>query len=437
MSDHLLKVLSELVPNTTFYNGWQRSSLTGEQYRQGWKTMPEFELSSVRLVEQKNLDRVVETLKSLLAPFIIANEKGEDCVLTNIEAILAASRSFVTPLHDFAEAVLTSAVLITPPRTVELLRAWIDDEPLRCTTFKVLSGIVIEEDLMEAGPGVTLRRLPTDSDSLQKIGVPQRLAGAHAFLEGGKQWGPNVHGQPALCTEDTCAPAFYKGGLSQQRHPYLISPYPPFGEKWALALSLACDSTVGSTCEWVRFDDEVYSFKPWARCGSNGIRVWSQRRYRPSTRWPTLTKKMVEEGKSLGTNLYTNGLGNRVSTALGRWMNSKRGQGPNEFIDLRIAFELLYAPEASHGDISFRVQTRCARHLEQSLEKRKNLAKIVRNFYNTSSTYAHGRQMSASSKANKHREQLASAQQICRRALIQIIESEGCADPDVEALSLS
>ena len=53
------------------------------------------------------------------------------------------------------------------------------------------------------------------------------------------------------------------------------------------------------------------------------------------------------------------------------------------------------------GDISFRVQTRCARHLEQSLEERKTLAKIVRNFYNTSSTYAHGRQMSATSKGNK------------------------------------
>ena len=328
MSDQLLKVLSELVPNTTFYNGWQRSSLTGEQYRQGWKTMPEFELSSVRLVEQKNLDRVAETLKSLLAPFIIANEKGEDCVLTNIEAILAASRTFVTPLHDFARSSMTSAVLITPPRSVEMLRAWIDDEPLRCTTFKVLSGIVIEEDLMEAGPGVTLRRLPTDSDSLQKIGVPQRLTGAHAFLEGGEQWGPNVHGQPALCTEDTCAPAFTREGFLSKdiRTLFRHTPHSEKSGRW--------HSRWLATQQW---DPHANGFalttrctrsSHGPRCGSNGTRVWSQRRYRPSTRWPTLTKEMVEKGKSLGTNLYTNGLGNRVSTALGRWMNSKRGQGP-------------------------------------------------------------------------------------------------------------
>lgn len=437
MSDDLLSVLNELAPKVTFYNGWQKKSLTAEQYRQSWKTMPEPELSSVGLMEQNSADRLVEPLKSLLPDFIVMDENGEDSVLSCIAAILTGADSVATPLHEFAEAVLTSAVLITPPRTVQVLRAWIKGEPLRCTTFKVLAGIVMEEDLLEAGPKVTFRRLPADLKSLQKIGVPHRLTGEHTLLGRRGEWEPDVQGQPALCTEDICGPAFHTGGISRLNPPYRISPQMPFGTIWVLALSLACGSIVDSTCEWIAFDDDACSFIPSARCGSGLRGMRSPYRRRPGIRWPTLTTEMVEKGKSLGTNLDKNGWGERLFTAIERWRNSKRDRLPDEFIDLRIAFEVLYAPESSQGEISFRVQTRCARHLETSLEKRKNLAKVVRDFYNTSSAYAHGRQMIIGKKSNRDLERLSRAQEVCRRALMQIIESEECADPDVEALSLS
>ena len=399
--------------------------------------MPEPELSSVRLMEQNSAERLVEPMKSLLAPFVFLDENGEDCVFTCIEAILTGAGTFVAPLHDFAEAVLTSAVLITSSRTVQLLRTWIDGEPIRCTTFTVLAGLVMEEDLMEAGPGVRLRQLPTDPDSLREIGVPHSLVDANALIRGGGQWGPDIRGQPALCTDDIFIPAFHTGDVSRHTPPFGISPQPPFGPNWRMTLSLACDSAVGSTCEWGRFDDDTCSFSPPTRYGAHLTRIWSRDRRRPGIEWPTLTKEMVEKGKLLGSNLQNNGWGDRLSTAFERWRNSKRDRLPNEFIDLRIAFEVLYAPESNHGDISFRVQTRCARHLETSLEKRKSLAKIVRDFYNTSSAYAHGRQMYIDKKLNRDLERLSKAQQVCRRALMQIIESEGCADPDVEALSLS
>ena len=437
MSDDLLSVLSELAPKASFYNARQKSSLTADQYRQSWKTMPEPELSSVRLMEQNSADRLVEPMKSLLAPFMVVDENGEDCVFTSIEAILTGTETFVAPLYDFAEAVLTSAVLITPSRTVQLLRSWVDGEPIRCTSFTVLAGIVLEEDMMEAGPGVTLRRLPTDPDSLQKNGVPQRLIDAHTSRGGGGQWEPDIRGQPVLCTDDKFTPAFHTGGVSRHNPPMGISPQPPFGPHWPRALSLACDSAVGSTCGWARFDDDTCSFSPPARYWPHHTSVWSLDRRRPGIIWPRLTKEMVEKGRLLGTNLHKNGWGNRLIIAIDRWMNSKRDRLPNEFIDLRIAFEVLYAPDGNQGEISFRLQTRCARHLETSLEKRKSLAKTVRDFYNTSSAYAHGGQVSAGTKSKKDLERLSKAQQVCRRALIQIIESEGCADPDVEALSLS
>lgn len=437
MSDHLSDVLSELVPEATFYNGWQKGSLTAEQYRQSWKTMPQPELASVRLKGQNNVDRLVEPMKSLLVPFIVVDENGEHCVHTCIAAILTGAESVVISLRDFAEAVLTSSALITPARTVQLLHSWIDGEPLRCTTFQVLAGIVMEEDLMEAGPDVTLRRLPADLESLQKIGVPYRLTGAHTLFGGPAKWEPDVHGQPALCTEDICGPVFHTGEISRHNPPYRISPAMPFGTKWPVTLSLACDSAIESTWEWIAFDDDTCSFMPSARCGSYLTGEWSRNRRRPGIRWPTLTTDMVDKGRLLATNLHKNGWGNRLATASARWWNSKRDRLPDEFIDLRIAFEMLYAPGDNHGDISFRVQTRCARHLESSLEERKSLARIVRDFYNTSSGYAHGRQMIIGKKSDKDLGRLSKAQQVCRRALMQIIESEGCADPDVDALSLS
>ena len=68
-----------------------------------------------------------------------------------------------------------------------------------------------------------------------------------------------------------------------------------------------------------------------------------------------------------------------------------QGHFADQFIDLRIALEALYAPDGGSGEISYRLQTRCARHMATSFDDRKALAREVKDFYNTASRFAHGR----------------------------------------------
>ena len=80
-------------------------------------------------------------------------------------------------------------------------------------------------------------------------------------------------------------------------------------------------------------------------------------------------------------------------------------------------------------------QTRCAKHLEKTLAGRKALAKSVTAFYSTASQHAHGRKVAAKHR-EKHEQHLRDARHIMRRSLLKIVGSEGCADPDLDALSL-
>ena len=97
------------------------------------------------------------------------------------------------------------------------------------------------------------------------------------------------------------------------------------------------------------------------------------------------------------------------------------------------------APDGGSGEISYRLQTRCARHMATSFDDRKVLAREVKDFYNTASRFAHGGLVVRHDRPPqpKHQRQLERAREICRDALIKVVEENRGRDINVDFVTLA
>ena len=158
-----------------------------------------------------------------------------------------------------------------------------------------------------------------------------------------------------------------------------------------------------------------------------------------SPRSPILTDETLTQAIGLAQKVVKHGLGDKTQTAFARWNKSMQGQIADQFIDLRIALEALYAPDGRAGEISYRVQTRCARHMAESFDNRKAIADDIKEFYGTASGFAHGSLAVGgdSPPKPKHQRRLERAQEICRKAIVRIIEDNRGRDIDVTRVTLA
>ena len=438
----IVGILKELVPKARYeYRG---QSITGTEYRNAWNSLvPDLSRMWIlaKVVRPQGFGGLVATLGSMLARFINADD-GDELVRTNI-GLIAAGVGGPTPLASLAESVLTSAVLIGSDRTVARLRAWANGEPVTYTKFIVLSGLRIEGDQQRfhVEEGFTIHSLPTNQADLLALDAPEMWVGSPMSLIPSPPGGPYIYGAPAMIVEMTLGPVFSKSKeMSLENRTAASGPLgqldslgvhaPPFA-----GLSLACNSLVSPSCAWNRFPQEVQSFAPWARLTANHTVLYhgDLSLTPPSSK---LTCESLARSIDIAQRVVDHGLGNKSRTALARWAKSMQGQFADQFIDLRIALEALYAPDGGAGEISYRLQTRCARHMAKSFNDRLAIAREVKDFYNTASRFAHGSRADTPPEI-KHQRQLERAQKICRDALIKIIDQNNGQDIDVNRLTLS
>ena len=439
-NQNFIKILGELVPNARYESGGR--SITGTDYRNGWNS-PVPALSRgwimVSVTPPEGFDRLVDALRLMLEPFL-ATQDGKELVCTNI-GLIAAGVGGPTELERFARDVLTSAVLIGPDRTVALLCAWARGEPVRYTRFTVLSGFGIEgEQQFPVEEGITIRSLPKRQSQLLAMGAPEMWLVSPDSAMPYPLGAPHIYGAPAMVVDMADGPVF--SSAADVALPFGHKPVAsgPFGMNDASfqGLSLACDSPVTSSCEWSKIPIEVQSFTPWARFSPNHVVLFGEGRpHVPHP--PVLTDETLAQAIDLAHKIVENGLGNQSRTALDRWMKSMQGQFADRFIDLRIALEALYAPDGGSGEISYRLQTRCARHMATSFDDRKALAQEVKDFYNTASGFAHGSLVVRSGKPPqpKHQQRLARTRDICRDALIKVVEEHQGQDINVDLVTLA
>ena len=442
---HLIKILSELVPRARYNNRGQ--SITGTDYRNAWNSpLPALSRGWIlaNVTRPEGFGGLVAALRLMLEPFLDPRD-GDDLVRTNI-GLIAAGVGVPTTLETFAEHVLTSAVLIGPDSTVALLRAWANGEPVTYTRFIVLSGLRIEGDQQRfpVEEGFTIQSLPTNQAELLALDAPEMWVGSPMSMMPSPLGGPEIYGAPAMVIEMTHGPVFSEGGETSLESTAVASG--PLSRLYSLGvqappfagLSLACDSPVSPVCAWSRFAMDVQSFTPWVRSTANHVSLYGGGlSFSPSS--PTLTEDTLTRATDLAHKVVEHGLGNNTRTALARWTKSMQGQFADRFIDLRIALEALYAPDGGQGEISYRVRTRCARHMAKSFEDRKAIAREVKDFYATASGFAHGSLSVRDDRPPKakHERQLGRAREICRDALIKIIEDNRGLDIDVDRVTLA
>ena len=439
IDEHVLGILRELVPKARYESRGQ--SITGTDYRNAWNSpIPALSRGWIltKVTAPEGFDRLVDTLRSMLEPFV-AWADGKELVRRNV-SMIAAGVGYPTELDDFAKDVLSAAVLIGPDRTIALLRSWADGEPIRYTRYTVLSGIRIEGDgeQFPVEEGLTIRSLPKRQDQLLALGAPEMWAGSPLSVMPPSLGGPDIYGAPAMVAEMSSGPVFSPADGTSRENGSVASGVFGFNDPSLQGLTLACDSPVAPSCGWSMIAADVQSFVPWARATPNGVVLFGGggKNFAPTS---GLTLESLAQAIDLARVIVEHGLGHKTRTALDRWTRSLQGDFADRFIDLRIALEALYAPDGGSGEVSYRLQTRCARHMATAFDERMGIAGDVKDFYNTASRFAHGDLVVPADKPPepRHLRQLERAKQICREALIKIVKENRGGDIDVNLITLA
>ncbi|MDE0000260.1 MAG: hypothetical protein OXQ89_21155 [Rhodospirillaceae bacterium] len=329
--------------------------------------------------------------------------------------------------EDLARTVLLSAVLTTPPATVDLLRRWISGEPVRSTRVTVFDGFTLQEPAIELARGFVFKHLPNNPMELLQLGAPPSMMGGWPFSHA-SPGSDTVSGKPAMFVDMEMAAFGGSGNIFPEHVPADPDPSHVFTQ----SLSLALDHPVNPICAWTYHDDTTRSFRPWV---PEGVSFWNRDALGSSNAPVAADRTTLNHAADIG-RMYAAADDpspfRPIHTAIDRWIESKAARRDAGFVDLRIAFESVYADGGS-GEIALQVATRCARHLADDLADRRVVFKDVKKFYGTASGYVHGR-AKLYTKAEKDRAIKAQADDLFRQALLKIVHDGKM--PNLEQLLL-
>lgn len=256
-----------------------------------------------------------------------------------------------------------------------------------------LSGIDISEPV-DIGGGMRLEPLP-----LQLIPLP---LGASA----------PERSEVKLTIELEGGPAFYNPANAPERERTWGGRPEPLLDALCGALSLALDSCVTRRLSWSECDEiEGFNLTMGISWQTAPDSLFLGKSSPLSTGHAAevedlLQKRQADESADLGM-------------AIRRWMRSKAQTDiADQFIELRIALEALYLKDAS-GESRFRVSSRAAWHLGESLEERTEYQKTISAAYRVASRAVH---TGAVANADENRELLRAAQNLVRRAILKRLD---------------
>ncbi len=436
---HLVELLSDAVQRTVFSRRDGRGrSIAADRYRRLWSDpgCPPDRLSSYSMEEPSGLGELIQAAASALGRFVGENQAGNPVVYSNIELIVANGGFDRTPLDHFCRMLLLASVRTSPEGVVDLMASWLNGTPIPYTRVLVLSGVTMEDGEFSVSPHVRVGKLPSNSLALERIGVPLGLTGWPCTTS--VPGAVSVYGRVALLRDVAMGPAFREPD-DQSLPADLLDPHPIGRNRDILqnSLSLACNAPVRTITGWHRVADRYRAFSVLKSHAEPHF--WSTRHDQHFThdQIGELDEESLALACDLATKLDRNPLGERTALALRRWTRAlptdhpvAGGGYPDQYTDLRIALERLFAPDGGAGGITVLTSKRCARFLEHGLRERKALDRKVKSIYRTTSTFTHN--PSAKQETKRIRD-LNEARRVVRRSILKVID-EGCADPDLDAL---
>lgn len=117
----------------------------------------------------------------------------------------------------------------------------------------------------------------------------------------------------------------------------------------------------------------------------------------------------------------------KLQTAINRWIKSTTYQTPEDkIIDLVIAFEALYLPDA--GESTFKFAVRASWHLGENRENRTKLFEVFKELYKCRSAVVHGGDLEKKQNVAIEGESvpiskfIARTQDLCRKSIVKIMK---------------
>ena len=428
MDDPLADALANVVEKVTFRNDWTDEPVDSDHIRMLWETRqwgdahlsrrPDREwerdrhlrkylsLNHLEITEDA-LDRLVGELVPLLAPF---RQPRTGNVGNGVWLLRLGLHGMMHPtLRDFAELLVIAAARIGVPRVSELLRGWLDDEPLRVRKCGLIEGI----ELFDGRP---LREV----DGMEMYALPPRTD----YFPGpfpSFGWLPldSYRNKVVVSVDFDVTPALYaptdgepvERSSERQRWNTVngsLSGAPFSFDRFCEAMALSLDGFVDWIVQWDDLGDlDAFSLTPP-----------NSPRSKPASDPPSIliARNNVEESLSFYSKRQST---KDVDLAVARWLKSKRRASlEDKLIDLRIAMEALYMRNAQ-GEMRFRTAMNGAWHLGGSFGERLGYYETLNKVYDDASKVVHGNRLKDHLPSL---ERLEAAQSICRQSILKIVE---------------
>ena len=425
--DPLTDTLASVVEKAAFRNQWTDERIDSTYIRQLWETRqwddvhlprrPEAEwerdrhlrkhLSLNHLdIPEEALDRLVRELGPLVAQF---RQHGTGRIGNGVWLVRLGLNGMMHPtLREFAELLVIAAARIGARHVVELLRGWVDDEPLRIRKCALVEGIeLFDRQPLREVEGVEMYALPPETDDFPG-----------SFPSFG--WLPldSYRNKVVVAVEFDVTPALYApaDGESLESSVALqhwtpvnadLSGAPFSFDRFCEAMALTVDDFVDWIVKWVDLGDlDAFYLTP---PNSPHIKPASDSPYK------VIARNNVEASISLYAERQS---AKHVDLALARWLKSKRRAAlEDKLIDLRIALEALYMQNAQ-GEIRFRTAMNGAWHLGETFDERLRRYETLNKVYDDASKVVHGNTLKDHGASL---ERLEAAQNICRQGILKII----------------
>lgn len=242
------------------------------------------------------------------------------------------------------------------------------------------------------------------------------------------------YGKTLLVIDCEVSPLFCKPHVdpNESSYPFQVSirdaEFPNFDvTKFCQALSLNCNFAVETGLEWKYINkDEIFNLRTGFYTGGADrvpihVPVGCER----------ICETQIPEVKHLYNSLVNldSSVEGKLKIPINRWIKSKANKDKvNKIIDLGIAFESLYLPKDNIEQLSFQFRLRASWHLGKNKADREMLIDEFKAIYTLRSKAVHNGEDPENIKIRKGEEPIATsefiprAQDLCRRAIIKILE---------------
>lgn len=315
----------------------------------------------------------------------------------------------IADVEEFSLALVKSSALFGSRETADNLLSWLNGENIRCTNTVLIDGLDVHEKI-KLCDGIWLDKVEKGGVYVSKI-VPLEVSVRYRANPSEIKENDGA----VLCFESFVQPDIRSIRTGAENPPRYTTR---FNERRLTALlqaiSLIGNTSVSIAKNWIKIEDNcarivlaphIYQC-PEIHAGE-----------RPSSCSTEFTSDMVRTTINIAKQLHRR---RKVfDVPVRRLMRSMTSDLENQFLDLRIALEGLYA-KGSSSESQYRIAVQGAWHLGQTADDRTNYFNDFSDLYGVASDVAHGRKIRLT--VDEQRALMQRAREACRDGIVKCLE---------------